>query len=146
MIHMQAGKVTNFFPPQAIGTSAVAGYIDTKGFNYLTVVTNLAAVTTATSATSMAFTEGATTAAADSITELTGGTATGNFTLPKGSGTDSTGTVTAFQIDLKKRKRYLKLSAALSHSSVFTGTAYLSRAAKAPTTDAGAGADDVVIV
>jgi uncharacterized cupredoxin-like copper-binding protein len=146
MIHAQAGKVQNFFGPQAVGTSAVSGYIDTIGWDYLTVVTNMAAVTTSTSATALAFTEGATTAAADAITELTGGTSTGNFTLPKGSGTSSTGTVTVFHVDLKKRKRYLKLSAELSDETVFTAEALLTRAAVAPVTDAEAGADDVITV
>jgi len=148
MIHAQRAKVTNFFPPQEIGTTAVSGYIDTVGWDYLTVVTNLAAVTTSTTITELAFTEGDTTSAADAITALTGGTATGNFTIPvgKGTATTNTGTVTVFQIDLKKRKRYLKLSATLSHASVFTAEAILSRGEADPTTDAEAGADDVITV
>ena len=148
MIHAQGNKITNFFPPQAIGTTAVSGVIDTVGWDYLTVVTNLAAVTTATTITALAITEGHTTAAADAITALTGGTNTGNFTIPvgKGTATTNTGTVTVFQIDLKKRKRYLKLSATLSHSSVFTAEAILSRGEEAANTDAKAGADDVVVV
>ncbi len=148
MIQAQRGKLVNFFPPQSIGTTAVAGLIDTKGFNYLTVVTNLAAVTTATTITALAFTEGATTAAADAITALTGGTAAGNFTIPVGKGTATTvtGTVTVFHVDLKKRKRYLKLSATLSHASVFTAEGLLTRGVKDPTTAAEAGADAVITV
>jgi hypothetical protein len=146
MIQAQRAKVTNFFAPQSIGTTAVSGYIDTVGYDYLTVVTNLAAVTTSTTITELEFTEGDTTAAATAITDLTGGTATGNFTIPVGLGTSSTGTVTVFQIDLKKRKRYLKLSAALSHASVFTAEGILSRGEKDPTTDAEAGVADVITV
>ena len=148
MIHAQGNKVQNFFPPQAVGTTAVAGLVDTKGWDYLTVITNLAAVTTATTITAMAFTEGATTAAADAITALTGGTATGNFTIPvgKGTATTNTGTVTVFQIDLKKRKRYLKLSATLSHATVFTAEAILSRGEERANTAAKAGADAIVTI
>lgn len=68
--------------------------------------------------------------------------------LPAASGGDDT--ITVFQLDLRKRKRYLKVAATAGNGSgtatELTAVARLSRAKLAPTTGAEAGAAQILRV
>ncbi len=68
--------------------------------------------------------------------------------LPAASGGDDTNVV--FQLDLRKRKRYLKVAATAGDGSgtatELTAVARLSRAKLAPTTSAGQGSAQVLVV
>jgi len=123
MIHAQNEYKYHAIPPQAVGTDAVTGVIDTRGYDYATVDVQLAAAATSVSVSALAISEGDTTSAYTAITSLTGGTDSGNFTLPTADGTDSTGQVLRFEIDCRKRKRYLKVSLTNSASRVSAATA-----------------------
>ena len=145
MIHAQTEKhVVLLSTAAAIATDATAtGRVDCLGFNYLAVDVLVNSTTGGTSPpTVLKFTEGDTTTADTAITELTGGTATGNFTIPSTT-TASPAGIVRFNIDLKKRKRYLKISVTplIAGGQLIVATGHLSRGNMPDTaTEAGTAA------
>lgn len=145
MIHSQNTKHTTLINPQSVGTTAVTGVIDTLGLNHLEVLALLDTAATTVTITTLKLAEGDTTSAYTDITEFTGGTATGNFTLPVGPGTAAgTGQIIALDVDLRKRKRYLRVSLANSAGRLSTVKATGTRLAESPITDAARGCAVVV--
>lgn len=147
MIHSQNEKEVVLLSPAAvIGTDATAtGRVDCRGFEYATISVLVNSTTGGTSPpTVLKITEGDTTTADDAITALTGGS---GFTIPNTTTAAPAGIV-KFSIDLKKRKRYLKLSVtpAIAGGQLIVATARLSRANVAPDTDAEQGVTEHVIV
>lgn len=143
MIHAQNTKKTIVIIPQSIGTSAVTGTIDTLGYEHCTIDYALDTAAASSVITTMSVTEGDGTSFT-AIASLTGGTATSNFTLPVPN--TSTPDLVTMHIDLRGRKRNLKVNLASTTARLCSVTATLSRGGVAPTTAAEAGVSTLVIV
>lgn len=149
MIHAQTEKhVVILSPGAVVATTATAtGRVDCLGFNYLSVDVLVDSTTGGTSPPSvLKFTEGDTTTADTAITELTGGTNTGNFTIPSTTTAAPAG-ILRFNIDLRKRKRYIKFSVTplISGGQYISAIGHLSRGIM-PDTAAEAGVTALVNV
>lgn len=150
MLYPQAEKSVMLIYPQSCATDAtLTGNVDCRGFKYLSVdVLGATQASTTDAPTCLKLTECDTTVASSfaAITALTGGTDTGNFTIPASvTNAPTTAGLTGgygfrFLVDLTKRKRYLKLSfTAGVAAQIVAAQARLSRAEDMPdsTTDAG---------
>lgn len=147
MIHAQNDKVVPLAGPVTVSTSAATtASIDTRGFAYAVFDVAMAPATATNSSAKFAvltLTEGDTTSSYAAATGFTGTTnstaATGEFVLPVQNNT-SVAAVHRLYVDLKSRKRYLKLSvtAPASHTTIYA-QCRLSRAATAPDTDTERG-------
>ena len=145
MIYAQNTAHLTVINPQSVGTTAVTGVIDTWSHDHVEILTMLDTAATSVTITTLKLSEGDTTSAYTDITEFTGGTATGNFTLPTGPGTAAgTGQIIVFDVDKRKRKRYLRVSLANSAGRLSCVTANLSRSRQVPNTDDERGAEVVV--
>ncbi len=152
-ISAQNDKVVVLWGPNTTATNGTASnYFDRKGYNYAVVeVAGPPATATNSSAkmTALALTEGDTTssfAAWGTFTGTTNSTAAATeFVIPVHNST-SVGNVHRFYIDLRGRKRYIKVAAtpAASHTTTF-GKVALSRANTAPDTDTERGVSVSVI-
>lgn len=127
-----------FTPPATIATNGTAAFtFDTKGYDEAIVdITFGTAATNAAELTTMQFLEGDTTSAYVAITALTGGTNAGNFTLPT-SAAIGAGAISQFQIDLRKRKRYLQFACTPGAARIIGADVQLFRAEVSPQTAAG---------
>lgn len=144
MIHMQNVKIDRVIKPASHASNATAsGSIDTKGYSYLTLHWVMDSATATTKPTKMAVSEGDMTSSFASVAAFTGTTNTVTSTsagwLIPAASTSATQSV-KMDIDLRKRKRYLKVEwtpGTPTRPSAVIG--YLSRASDAPdtTTDAG---------
>lgn len=147
MIHQQNDKVVVLFGPATNATNADAtNYFDRKGFNYAVVEVAVPAATATNSSAklqSLSLSEGDTTSSFANIDGFVGTTnstaAATEFVLPVYNLT-SVGAVARFYLDLRKRKRYIKVLArpAASHTTLFMRVS-LSRAETIPDTDAERG-------
>lgn len=113
MIHVNDCGIC-VMPPETDATNATHAMVfDTKGFDAANVLVALGTHATNLAALSVCkFTEGTNTACGDAIVALTGGTATSSsvgFVIPAAT-LMGPGAAIEFQIDLRKRKRYMKLS------------------------------------
>lgn len=152
-IHAQDDKVVVLFGPGTTATNATASnYFDTKGFGYATVDIAVPAATATNSSAKLiacALTEGDTTSSFAAFGVFTGTTnstaAATEFVLPVHNDT-SVGAVHRFYIDLRGRKRYIKVAATpgASHTTIFS-KANLSRAATGPDSISERGASVAVI-
>ena len=113
MIHVNDCAVC-VMPPATTATNGTHAMVfDTAGYEYANVYVGMG--THATNQAALAtckFTEGTNTTAGTAIPALTGGTATSSsvgFVIPDATKMGP-GAVMEFQIDLRKRDRYLKLS------------------------------------
>lgn len=142
MIHAQGTKAVIMVAPQTIGTTAVSGYVDTLGYDYLTV-DYIGATAVATDVlTALKLQTGDTTSAFTDLTGAVGGT---SFDIPAPN--TSTPDVIRFQVDCKTKKRYVNISItgdATTRTTAVLGV--LSRAAEMPDTDALAGCTEIVYV
>lgn len=127
MIHAQNTVKYNLIAPQSVGTTEVTGLIDLANGDYAAIDVNLAAAATSVSVSTLTISEGDSSTSFTAIPEMTGGTASANFTLPTADGTDSTGQIVRFEIDARKRKRYLKIALANSAGRVSVATGELTR-------------------
>jgi hypothetical protein len=101
-------------PPATVATNASNTVsFDTKGFHDLNLYIGMAAHTTSLAAlATMKLSEGDTTSSYTDIVAFTGGTATSTsagFVIPTAAN-HGVGEISEFQVDLRKRKRYLKLT------------------------------------
>lgn len=144
MIFGQTDKVVVVIKPQSIATDATAtGSFDTLGYSYaqLDVVLDSSAAVSNNPAV-LAVSEGDTTTAYTDVTALVGD-GSGGFTVPNVHTANAT--VVRLNIDLKKRKRYLKLSQTSGGAAnISTTIARLSRAAVQPDTTTEAGVTALV--
>jgi hypothetical protein len=127
-------------------SDTAAGTVDTKGFSYCMIDVHLGAASAASQNPSvLKVSEGDTTSSWTDIDALTGDSTAG-YTVPNSvtALTDGAQTV-GFGIDLRKRKRYLKLSVTGGVQPV-CAVADLSRADEAPNTDAESGLTEGVNV
>ena len=142
-VHAQDQKVEILIAPttQTIASNASTyGYIDTIGWNHMKVVYVSAVEASSTAAAlTLKFTEGTNSTAASAIVALTGGTATSSsvgFVIPIYA-TDGDGGALVFDIDLRKRERYLRLHTVPGTNSTFSAVALLSRGEQVPGADEG---------
>lgn len=145
MIYAQNVVHETIINPQSIGTTAVTGVIDTLGYDHVEILAALDTAATTVTITTLKLSEGDTTSAYTDITQFTGGTSTGNFSLPVGPGTAAgTGQIIALDVDKRKRKRYLKVSLANSAARLSCVSANLSRGHEVPNSDSERGCAIVV--
>lgn len=148
---MQHVKYVSVTPPAAIvdDASYTTAEIDTKGFDYCTIVVYLGATDIVMGA--LAVTESATSGSGHAnVTGLVWGTSANidGSTSALPSATDDNSFQVA-QIDLKSRERYLDVTATAGNGTLGTFAtifAILSRAEESPSTSAGFGADEVLRV
>jgi hypothetical protein len=124
------------------------GYLDTRGWDYATIlVTTRALATTSAVCKVLAITEGTNSTAASAIVALTGGAATSGsvgFVIPPFEGT-AHGAIVQFNIDLRKRKRYLRLQVNPGNVAAGIGAvAILSRGKQGLSVDDGHVAAEVI--
>lgn len=143
MIHAQADKSVLVITPVSVATNATAtGNIDCLGFDYCSI--DIALASHSTSPTVLDLMESDDTNASNfaTVSPFTGGT---GFTIPAAPGTNASNVLLIrFDVDLKPRKRYLRVRTTSGAATLASVTARLSRAEQAPTTDAGKGCDEVV--
>lgn len=124
------------------------GYLDTIGWEHAKIVVNTAKEATSSAcAKVLAVTEGTNSAAATAIVAATGGTATSTsvgFVIPLYKGT-AEGAAVVFDIDLRKRERYLKIQCNPGTASTFSAIALLSRGKVMPGSDAGSAQKHVIL-
>jgi hypothetical protein len=113
--------------------ATVTARIDRLGFDHLSLDLVMGTADVVSNSPSvLKFTEGDTTVLtnASAVTELTGGTATGNFTIPAADTANPN--AYRFNIDLRGRKRYLFLSVSprTTQQTIFAGR--LRRAKETP--------------
>lgn len=127
------------------GATAVGEMIDTKGFDYVNIgiVASTADVVSNTLSV-LKIEEGDTTS---SVATFAGAVSGADYTIATNAYTSTTNqNVWSFNVDLKGRKRYLRVSASPQTTMVIGGVASLHRAEKLPTTAAEAGALNAIYV
>lgn len=149
MIDGQAAKYVNAIPPGAIKDNAsfTPVEIDTLGYDYAEIIVILGATDIAMAALTLQETDTSGSGEAN-ITGLIWGTSANSAgstsTLP--SATDDN-KVYVMQVDLRQRKRYLKLIATAGNGTTGTYLAAvcrLSRAKETPSTAALAGCGEIL--
>ena len=144
-VQLQDCKVECVIPPQTITIADAAttyGYIDTLGWDHLKLI--LVAAIEASSSNmcdKLSISEGTNSTAATAITALLGGTA---FTIPLYD-TDEGATV-VFDIDLRKRERYLRVNHSSGADSTCAVIGILSRGKVMPGTDDGSVASGAHVI
>lgn len=150
MTPMQNIKLLSITPPAAIidNASATTASVDTKGWDYLTVICYLGATDIAMTALKLQTSD-----TDSSYADLTGaifGTSTNidgsTSTLPAATDDNK---FFVFQVDLRGKKRYFDLVATIGNGTTgtyFTALAILSKGEIAPINAAGMGADEVLRV
>lgn len=143
MIHSQATKGVLVIAPVSVATNATAtGNIDTLGFDYASI--DIALASHSASPTVLDLMESNDTNASNfaTVSPFTGGT---GFTIPTAPGTNASNVLLIrFNVDLKARKRYLRVRTTSGAATLASVTARLSRAEQSPTSDAQMGCDEVV--
>jgi len=149
VIAAQQTKKVNLTPPGALvdDASLTVAELDTLGFDYCEILLILGA--TDIGMTALTLTESDTAGSGHAnVTAGIWGTAANHVgtssTLPSATGDDG---IFVFQIDLRKRKRYLDLTATVDDGTAggyYTVIAILSRAKEAPQTAAEAGCAEIL--
>jgi len=127
--------------------ATATGQIDTLGFNQLILDVNMTtADTTTNKMTTLKLSESDDTVVTNfvDIAKFTGGTNAGNFTLPAPSTSTSQPNLYKFNIDLRGRKRYLKVTATPPTTQSITIWGVLQKPHRAPILAADAGSISVV--
>jgi len=147
MIPEQNSKVVVLLGPVTAATNADStNYFDTLGYDYAVIDVAVPAATATNSSAKLqvlSLTEGDTTSSFAAFGTFTGTTnttaAATEFVIPVWNNT-SLGGVHRFYIDLRARKRYIKIAdrPAASHTIIYS-TVSLSRAETAPDTDTERG-------
>lgn len=151
MNHLQATKIVNVIPPVARVDNAswTTTEIDTKGYDYATIVINLGATDVTLAALKVQESDTSGSGFAD-VTGLIYGTSTGiNGTTAALAGTGADDDVYLFEIDLRNRKRYLDVVATAGNGTAGTfasGVCLLSRAKNHPQTATERGVANVLRV
>ena len=128
-------------PVSTTNAATATGSIDTKGFDFATIdVLATTSNDTTNNFSVLKLEEGDTTSSYSAVS--TGDT---DFTIPAAD-TSNPQVVAQFRVDLRARKRYLKLSASPVTTQTITAVAHLSRADDLPVTATKAGAGVLVDV
>ena len=127
------------------GATATGEMIDTKGFDYaeISIIASTADVVSNTLSV-LKIEEGDTTSSVATFAGAVSGT---DYTIATNAYTSTSNqNVWRFGVDLRGRKRYLRVSASPQTTMVIGGVAHLHRAEKMPATAAEAGALNAVYV
>lgn len=156
MIEAQDMKTEVMIAPTTVFTEAdsAVGYLDTQGWEYATITTILSSgASTKYQANVLKITEGTNSAAASAVPAFTGTTNTvtstsAGFLIPIMSTVTGVqgGHTWQFQIDLRKRERYLALTYEADTTCRASAVAMLSRGKQVPGADAGSVASGNEIV
>lgn len=137
---MQTKTVIAIAPISKTAAATATGVIDRLGFNNLTLdvlMTTADAVSNKPSVLKIAESDITDSTGYADVTALVGG-GTGGFTIP--NALTSGDWVAKFNLDLRARKRYLKLSVSPLTTQTITAIANLAQAEQAPNTATKAGA------
>ena len=148
MIPEQNNKYLIVTSPAAIidNTSPTTNSIDTKGFDYLTVLCSVGATDVAMTALKLGQSD--TDSSYTDVTGLVFGTSTNidGATSALPTATDDN-KIFVFEVDLRGKKRDFDMTATFGNGTAggyFSAVAILSRAEISPITAAGKGADEVL--
>jgi hypothetical protein len=125
--------------PVSITTDAASGTVDVQGWDYAKIRVILEGAATNSPLVALAVSDGPASNSFTAVTSLTGGTNSGNFTITAPAGTDAVGEIEAFNLDLRKRQRFLKVEIDPTAARIGTVLCTLSRAEVTPTSTAGRG-------
>jgi hypothetical protein len=131
MIPLQNTKSYQIVVPASATTGATnVGTVDTLGYDY--AIIDAVQGTETTAASVLKVTEGASTSdVTTAIAAFTNGT---GFTMPATNAT--TGPIVRFNIDLRKRERYLQLNFTTGITTITSGHCLLGRAEQTPSASA----------
>lgn len=138
MIHAQDVKEVSLFLPQSVATNGTAtGTVSVVGYDYARVLLQLGTAAASNTDSSLSLTEG------DSTTYATAS----DLAMTTAAPNTSTGQLYAWYLDLRKRKKNLKISYTgnTSAARLAACSITLSRAEQAPTSSTGRGLDGQVI-
>jgi hypothetical protein len=144
MIHSQATKSVSVIIPQSVGTTEVTGTFSTQGYDYASIYFHLDTAAASSVITSARVSEADGTSYT-AITSGVGGTAVSTsvgYVLPVPN--TSTPDVIVHHIDLRGRKKNLKVGLGSTTARLASVMAVLSRAEQAPDSDTEAGATRVI--
>ena len=139
MIHQQNSKVVTLITPQSVATNGTAsGTVNVVGFDYGVITLQLGTAVASNVDATVAVTEG------DVASKLA---THADFTLATVAPNTSSGNIMRWYLDLRKRKKFLKLQYNPNTNVARTAAATieLSRAEQAPITTTGRGVDAQVI-
>lgn len=151
MIHSQSTKKTFIIAPMltTAGQAQTATVVDCGGYRYATIEVQIS--TAATSAgsdiTVLSLVESDDTNASNNanVTTFVGGTAVGTnvgFVIPSNS--TAVGRIVSFNVDLRRRKRYLGLAVTTPVATKIAALAVLSRPEQSPVGTTAQGVDVIV--
>lgn len=128
--------------PQSVGTTEVTGTFDTRGWDYAQIrfICDTAAASSVLTTCSLAEGEASNSFTAIAAYELGDTTNCEAITAPN----TSTGDIIRYDVDLRKRKRYLQVGIASTTARLLACEAILSRGEVTPTSDATAGCTQIV--
>lgn len=150
VVQAQDMKVETVIAPATVTlatNSSTYGYLDTLGWDHAKMIlVSATEATTSACAVVLQITEGTNSTAASAIVALTGGTATSTsvgFVIPDYS---AEGAAVCFDIDLRKRERYLRVHVGPGTASTFGVIALLSRGRAMPGSDDGSVASGAHVI
>lgn len=128
----QSKQVIPFLAVSTASTATTAGNIDRLGYNYMSLDVELTTASATTAPIALKLSESDDTVVTNfaDITKFVGG-GTGGFTMPAGPATENTWGV-KFNVDLRARKRYLKLSVTPGTTVIVSAVANLFKEELAP--------------
>jgi hypothetical protein len=141
MIHSQNTKYVSLIGG-SVGTTEVTATFSRAGYEYATILWHLDTAAASQPPTTMALSEADGTTY-ETVATFVGGTGTDNFTIPTPN--TSTRDLVVFHVDLRKRKKNLKVGLANTAARVSSVVAILSRANEAPDSATEAGVSTRVI-
>lgn len=149
MIHQQNRKYVKLVGRVSATNAATitSEQLDTRDWDYASIIIENSTSSAATTKPgTLRVTESDDTVLTNfaAIATLTGGTATGNFTIPNMETATSANVYAVLNIDLKARKRYLTVEISPTTTQTFTVIAELSRGKQNPT-EAGDGVSGIVV-
>ena len=132
----------------ATNGETITASVDTLGFNHLTLGLHLTTSNSTSNKPSVLKLSEADTTDATNFSDITAfvGGGTGGFTIPAASTSTSTPNVYQFKVDLRGRKRYIKLSYSPVTTQSGTVWANLDKPQKAPTTGTPSAAGALLVV
>jgi hypothetical protein len=128
--------------PQSVGTTEVTGTFDCLGYDQASVIFVLDSAEASSVITTASLGEGDASNSFTAITTFEGGDTTDGYTLPVPATT--AGDLIKYEVDCKKRKRYLQVGFASTTARLSSVIAILSRPEIGVSTDTLAGCDIVV--
>ena len=142
MIQTQNMKYLPLFNPiSKTAAASASGTVDTRGWDYATILTILD--TAGTNPTGLVLGDGSATDSFTDVPAFIGDDTTTGFTIPAADTDDPQ--VVKFEVDLSKRRRYLELAVTAGATQVMSAIALLHKGSRTPNIDAESGCSEIVI-